>query len=99
MKYTSLQKIKDKNLIQAIDESGNTEIYSEDMKLVFKMENANISIEEDYIIVSNSDEKTYIDNNGKVIDSTEGLKKEKYPSEIGDYKKEQYTIEDVYYVK
>lgn len=99
MKYASLQKIKDKNLIQAIDEEANTEIYSEDMKLVYKMKNANISIEEDYIIVSNEDEKIYIDNSGKIINSTEGLKKEKYPSEIGDYKKEQYTIENIYYVK
>ena len=99
MKYTSLQKIKEKNLIQAIDEEGNTEIYSEDMKLVYKMKTANISIEEDYIIVSNEDEKVYIDNSGKVINSTEGLKKEKYPSQIGEYKKEQYTVENIYYVK
>ncbi len=63
------------------------------------MKNANISIEEDYRIVSNEDEKMYIDNSGKLSTSTEGLKKEKYPSQIGDYKKEQYTIENIYYVK
>lgn len=100
MKYNSLQKIKEKNMIQAIDESGNTEIYSEEMKLIIeKMQNASVSIQEDYIIVSNDEKKVYIDNNGKTISSTTELKKEQYPNQIGEYKKEQYSIEDIYYVK
>lgn len=100
MKYSSLQKIKDKNMIQAMDaETGMTEIYSQDMQIATQTQDNNIQIQDDYIIVSDSEKETYLDNNGTIIQDTSSLKKTGFPETIGEYKKEQITIENVYYEK
>ena len=100
MKYSSLQKIKGKNLVQAVENGTNTsEFYSSDMKEVLEISKPNIQIEDDYIVVSNDEEKQYLDNNGNIIQDTNNLKQPNYPNEIGDYKKEQITVENVYYIK
>ena len=101
MKYSSLQKIKGKNIVQAV-EKGQTanEFYSSEMKEFIKVEKPSVQTEnEDYIIIKSNDEKKYFDNNGNEIKDISNLKREDYPEKIGDYYKEQVTIENVYYVK
>ena len=101
MKYSSLQKIKGKNIIQAVEKGQNiNEFYSSEMKEIIKVEKPEIRSEnEDYIIIIDNEEKMYFDNNGNKIQDLSNLKKENYPDKIGDYSKEQVTIENVYYVK
>ena len=100
MKYSSLQKIKGKNIVQAVENGTNTsEFYSSDMKKVLEISKPNIQMEDDYIVVSNDEEKQYLDNNGNIIQDINNLKQPNYPNEIGDYKKEQITVENVYYIK
>ena len=101
MKYSSLQKIKGKNIMQAVEKGQNiNEFYSSEMKEIIKVEKPEIRSEnEDYIIIIDNEEKMYFDNNGNKIQDLSNLKKENYPDKIGDYSKEQVTIENVYYVK
>ena len=100
MKYSSVQKIKGKSIIQAIDTTQNvSEFYSENMEKVAAVENANIKIGEDYIVISNNQENIYLNNAGNVIRDTSNLKNTIFPDTIGEYKKEQITIENVYYIK
>ena len=98
-KYSSLQKIKGKNIIQALDEEGNTLIYSVRFENTLAMKNANINRQEDYIIVSNENEKVYLDNNGNIINDTTNIKQVNNPDKIGEYEKEQISIEKIYYIK
>ena len=60
---------------------------------------ANINILEEYIIVSNEIEKVYLDNKGNIIKDTTKLKQINNPEKIGEYEKEQFSIEKIYYVK
>lgn len=100
MKYSSLQKIKGKNMVQAVEKETNMGVfYSSDMKEILKISKPNVQIEEGYIVVSNDEEKQYLDDNGNIIQDVDSLKQSNYPNEIGDYKKEQITVENVYYIK
>ena len=98
MMYGSLQKIKGKNIIQAINSNGISEFFSKKMENVLSIEKPNISIQNDYVVVSDGENKTYLDNDGNIIKDTSNLKKESYPDKIGGLNKEQTTIEDVYYI-
>lgn len=99
IKYSSIQKIKDKNIVYAIDSNGTSEFYSEKMEKVLSMENVNISLQNDYIIITNENDKKYLDNSGNIVEDVAKLKKEDYPNSIGEYEKEQTTIENICYVK
>lgn len=99
MKYNSVQKIKEKNIVHAIDSNGISDFYSEKMEKEYSMEKPNISIQDDYIIITNENNTAYLDNNGNKIEDITTLKKEDYPSKIGEYEKEQLTTENIYYVK
>ena len=99
MKYSSIQKIKEKNIIQTIDDNGVSEFYSETMDKVLELEKPNISIQDDYVIISNETNKTYLDNQGNIINDISNLKKENFPDKIKEFKKEIFTLEDIYYVK
>ena len=100
MKYNSLQKIKGKNMIQAVEaETGVTEFYSAKMEKTASVEGATIQIQDDYIIIANDQEKIYLDNDGNKIEDITSLKNTSFPDQIGDYQKEQITIENVYYTK
>ena len=100
MNYNSMQKLKGRNILQAITKDTNTsEIYLEDMQEIISMENANISIYDEYIIISNKNEKIYIENNGRINNDSESLKNITYPDRIGDYNKEHIYMEEVYYIK
>ena len=80
-------------------DKGEYEFYSNEMKQIAVSKNPNIKVEKDYIVIQNEDEKMYFDNSGKEIKDISGLKRENYPDKIGDYSKEQITVENVYYVK
>lgn len=100
LKYSSMQKIKGKNIVQVMEkDKGEYEFYSNEMKQIAVSKNPNIKVEKDYIVIQNEDEKMYFDNSGKEIKDISGLKRENYPDKIGDYSKEQITVENVYYVK
>ena len=100
MKYKSLQKLKSKNIIQAVVEENNiTEIYNKNMEKVFEAENPNIQIQEEYIIISHNGETIYLDVDGNIIQDTTKLKQTIFPIQIGEFKKIQETVEDIYYIK
>ena len=100
MNYNTLQKIKGKNIIQAGKKgSSKIEFYSQDIKQVLTMEKPQIQTQDEFLIISNDTEKVYLDNNGEIIKDTSSLKNAGFPEKIGDYKKEQVTIETVYYSK
>lgn len=100
MKYSSLQKIKGKNIVQAVEKNtGINEFYSVNMEKVLDISKANIQIQNDYVVILNNEEKSYLDNDGNKIEDTSNLKRADFPEKIGDYKKEQITIENVYYIK
>ena len=100
MKYSSLQKIKGKKILQAVEtETGMSEFYSATMEKVVSGENANILTQDEYVIITMGEEKIYLDNAGNKIEDTTQLQDTAFPDEIGEYKKEQITIENVYYIK
>ena len=103
-KYDVIQKIKDKNIIQAVNmKKQETELFSSKLESIMKMEKAIINNEEDYLIIKNEKEKVYIDNEGNKIDENSEVvlkaQNKKLPEEIGQYKKVQYSLEDAYYEK
>ncbi len=100
MKYNLLQKIKGMNIIQAgMQDSNKIEFYSQEMKKVLEIENPNIDLRKDYVIISNDNEIVYLDNKGTQIQETESLKALNFPEKIGEYRREQITINDIYYTK
>lgn len=100
MKYNSLQKIKGKNIIYCIQpESNITEFYSEKLEKTASIEKAIIHEEKDYIIVSSEEEKTYLNEKGEIINDISSLPQSSFPDEIANYKKQQITIENVYYTQ
>ena len=100
MKYSSLQKIKGKNIVQAV-EKGETlsQFYSSEMKKTLTANVPNVQNQDDYVIIISDNQKNYLDNNGNLIKDNSNLKKENYPDKIGNYSKEQVTVENVYYIE
>ena len=73
-KYNLVQKIEGKNIIQTLDaETSATELYSNNMKMMCSIKNANIINETAYIKVFSSEELLYFDSNGNRIKSSEVL--------------------------
>ena len=98
-KFSSLQKVKGKNIIIADEEDDEDIFYSQDIKEVARTKNSGIQIEDDYIVITDGNDKIYLDNNGGKIADTSNVKKNNYPDMIGEYSREQITVENVYYVK
>ena len=103
-KYDVIQKIKNKNMIQALNlETKETIIYSSELKNICDLKNVSIDIQDEYLIVYNDDEKIFIDNSGYIISEDSDIVKDSkvqvLPSKIGDYDKIQYSLEDAYYMK
>lgn len=99
-KYNLLQKLKGMNIIQVGSEDSNkVEFYSQEMKKVCEVEKPNIEIKKDFVIISNESEKKYLDNNGNEIEKIDEIENSTFPESIGEYKKQQVTIDTVYYVK
>lgn len=103
-KYDVIQKIKNKNMIQTIESNTRkTEIYSYDLKLICSLEKASINSKDGYIMIYNDKETIYLNDDGKILKSdSEELKNMKYkslPEIIGEYKKNQRAIDNIYYEK
>lgn len=100
MKYNLLQKIKGMNIVQAgIQNSNKIEFYSQEMKKVLEVENPNIELKKDYVIISNENQKSFLDKNGNEIKDVQNLEKSYFPDKVGEYKKMQITIDTLYYIK
>ena len=101
-KYNLIQKIKGKNMIQVLDDK-TTYIYSNNLEVICKIKKANIDNEDNFIKLYNDKEEIYLNNDGQKISKEDDLVKKaelnKQPDNIGDYNKEQYSLENVYYVK
>ena len=68
LKYDLVQKIQEKNVIQtAINETGITEIYNDNLEKSYSMANANIISNENYIKMYSNTDLKYFDNNGNEI--------------------------------
>ena len=104
-KYDSLQKIKDKNIIQAINsKTKKTELFAEDLKIAHTTSNSTeISNENEYLAILEKDQTIYLNNNGKVIkedsDEFKNMKLKSLPEKIGIYKKVEASLDNIYYVK
>lgn len=67
-KYNSVQKVQNKNIVQAtINDTGITEIYDNYLAKSAEMEKARIQKYDDYVKVYNDEETKYFDNNGKEL--------------------------------
>lgn len=103
-KYDDIQVVKEKNMLQALNSKDNiTEIFSSNLDLSCTVQDANIKINEEYIVISNKERVVYLDNNGNEIEENSSIiennKKKSIPETVGEYKKEQYSLENIYYVK
>ena len=102
-KYDTLQKVKGKNVLQAVKHNTNvTELYSEKLENICSIENAIIDNENGYIAIYNDKETIYIDNNGNSLkkDSEEfkNIILKNFPETIGNYKKIQASLDNIYYI-
>lgn len=97
--YDVIQKIKGKNLIQALNtETYVTEIYSKDLTLICSMENATLNNNnDDYIEIYNDDDNQYFDSDGNELSQDSEIIKNTFPDEIGDYEKVQQSLNEIYY--
>lgn len=76
--YSSIQKIDDTEMIQAINSNTKTtEIYTKDMQKIIEMTNANVENKDEYIIVYNDKDIKYISKDGKILENTEIFKNNK----------------------
>ena len=77
-KYSSIQKIKDTDLIQAsISSERLTDIYYKDMKKITEMSNAIITLFDGYVKVYNPEKTVYINKEGKEVKNKEVYKNNK----------------------
>ena len=77
-KYNIIQKIKDKNAIQAINSSTNTiEIYNNKIENQLSMKNAILYTYSNYIKLLSDNDMQYFDNNGNIISNIELFKENK----------------------
>lgn len=77
-KYDIIQKIKDKNVLQAIISSTNTiEIYNNKVEKQASIKDAILYTYDNYIKLISDKDMKYLDNNGNVISNKELLKENK----------------------
>ncbi len=92
-------KIGNSNLIKIENMENNTiEIYSSELRLITRLNNAEVEIKDTYIKLYNDNSTIYIDYNGIIIGENEALSTTKEaPDTIGIYTKEYYGYSEVYY--
>ena len=103
-KYDLIQKIKDKNIIQILSrKNNNIKIYSSKMEKKVDMKAATLQNNTNYVKIVSKDETIYLDKDGNKIDEKSDIVindlKKKLPDKIGNYKKQQNTLDDAYYEK
>ena len=104
IKHDLIQKIRNKNLIQILSRKNNDiKIYSSKLEEVVSMKSANVQNENNYIKISNKKEEVFLDKDGNKIEEKSNIvendSKRKLPEQIGEYKKKQSSLDDVYYEK
>ena len=68
----SLQKVQNTDIIQAVKASEQLKkLYSKDMNKICEMKNANVTLKNEYIVVSNENQQKYFNKDGKEVDKVE----------------------------
>lgn len=103
-KYDLIQLIKGTNLIQTlISDEQLTEIYDSKLNNIYSKNNVEIINKQKYVKLVSNDGIEYVDEEGNKISENNNIvintNLRTEPDNIGEYKKEQYTLNDVYYVK
>lgn len=104
IKHDLVQKIKNKNIIQILSrKNDDIKIYSSKLEEVISMKSAKVQNENNYIKVSNKKEEIFLDKDGNKIEKESNIVeidlKRKLPEKIGEYKKQQNSLDDVFYEK
>ena len=86
--YDSMQKIQDKNVLQAKKKEGEdiTEIYSKELKKTGTMKNAIVENNKNYICLSSNEGLMYFNNEGETISSSKVFSKNKLFAKYKDGK-------------
>ena len=72
LKYDSIEKVYNKDIIQATITSENTiELYSKSLEQICSMQNAIVEPNEDYIKIYNDTETRYFNNDGQELQNTD----------------------------
>ncbi len=66
-KYNIVQKVGDFNIVQLIDDEGNSVLLNENLEEIIRGEDLNLFVEEDYLKVQSKSDIKYFDKNGKEI--------------------------------
>lgn len=104
IKYDLIQKIRNKNVIQILSrKNSDVKLYSSKLEEVVSMKSATVENENNYIKILNKKEKIFLDKDGNKIEEdsaiVENELKRKLPEKIGDYKRTQHSLDDVFYEK
>ena len=102
--YDLIQKIKDKNIIQASKkDSKSIDYYSINMEKILTIKSAKIENKQNYIRVYNDKDEEFFNKDGDKINSDSSIILDEInselPNNIGEYTKYQYSLDDVYYTK
>ena len=94
--------MKWQNIIQISNKKNSkVTIYSSEMEKVLTMKSASIQNENNFVQIYNEKEKAFLDKDGNKIEETSEIVQQdlnkKLPQQIGKYKKQQITLDDVYY--
>lgn len=66
--YNVIQRVQNKNILQAINNEQNTlEIYNKEMKKVYSIQNGSIYVKDNYVEVISNIDRQYFDNDGNII--------------------------------
>ena len=104
IKHDLVQKIKNKNIIQILSrKNDDIKLYSAKLEEIVSMKSAKVQNENNYIKVSNKNEEVFLDKDGNKIEKESSIvendTKRKLPEKIGEYKKQQNSLDDVFYEK
>lgn len=101
--YDLIQKIKDKNIIQLSNTNDkNVKFYSKELKNILQIQSPKIENKESYVEISDENQEKYFDVDGNEIEENSDIVqnelKTELPEKMNNYKKIQYSLEDVYYM-
>ncbi len=101
-KYDLIQKIRNKNILQISSRKNDRIVlYSAKLEELVSMKSAVIQNEDNFVKIYNQKEEVFLDKDGNKIDEKSEIiqnnLKKKLPEKIGNYKKQQITLDDVFY--
>ena len=101
-KYDLIQKIRNKNILQISSRKNDKiTIYSSKLEEIVSMKSAIIQNEDNFVKIYNKKEDIFLDKDGNKIEENSEIVqndlKKKLPEKIGNYKKQQITLDDVFY--